>query len=150
MTNISTTTTSTPLSDLVISQTSHPKETKNLQSTSEKTNTLQEDNVVISKEAKEKNNTETDVIAKQDVTKKKLTPEEEAKLEKKQNESDMDEEIRELSMKILELTLKIEMLKAKEDKESVKERKSLETELAISKGRLEAKLKQKLDTAKLD
>ena len=62
----------------------------------------------------------------------------------------MDEEIRELSMKILELTLKIEMLKAKEDKESVKERKSLETELAISKGRLEAKLKQKLDTAKLD
>ena len=79
----------------------------------------------------------------------KLTPEQEAKLAEKEEERDLDEIIQELSVKIMELSLQIEQLKNKEDTESVKERKALEVELTITKGRLEAKLQEKLDTAKL-
>lgn len=116
-------------------------------------NTLQPDNVVISKESQEKNASETKAIedseSNQSKETPKLTPDQQAKLEKDQEENDLDKIIQELSVKIMELSLQIEQLKSKEDTESVKERKALEIELALTKGRLEAKLKEKLDTAKL-
>jgi hypothetical protein len=62
----------------------------------------------------------------------------------KSNESDLDKQIRELSMEILELSVKVQMLQDKEDKESVKERQSLEVDLAIKKGQLEAAMDRKL------
>jgi len=52
-------------------------------------------------------------------------------------------------MEILEMTIQIELLKAKEDSESIKERRSLEVELEIKKGVLEAAITRKLDIAKL-
>lgn len=78
-----------------------------------------------------------------------LKTKEDAEAISKTNESDIDEEIRELSLEILELTIKIEMLKAKEDKESVEERQALEVELAIKKGTLEATINRKLQMATL-
>jgi len=110
------------------------------------TSTLQPDNVVISKESQEKIDSENEVN-KEDKTERKLTPEAEAKLAEEKEESDLDKIIQELSVKIMELSLQIEQLKNKEDTESVKERKALEVELALTKGRLEAKLKEKSDTA---
>lgn len=115
--------------------------------------TLQPDNVVISKESQEKNASETrdveETVPTQNKETPKLTSEQEAKLAEEKEESDLDKIIQELSVKIMELSLQIEQLKNKDDTESVKERKALEVELAITKGRLEAKLKEKLDTAKL-
>lgn len=69
---------------------------------------------------------------------------EEVEAEKKKNESDLDKEIRKLSVEILEITIQIEMLKNKEDKESIKERQTLEAELALKKGTLEAMVDRKL------
>lgn len=74
---------------------------------------------------------------------------EEAEVISKTNESDIDKGIRELSLEILEITIKIEMLRAKEDKESVKERQALEVDLAIKKGTLEATINRKLQMATL-
>jgi hypothetical protein len=115
--------------------------------------TLLPDKVVISKESQEKNADETkhveENIPTQNKETLKLTPEQKAKLAEKAEEKDLDEIIQELSVKIMEMSLQIEQLKNKEDTESVKERKALEVELAITKGRLEAKLQEKLDTAKL-
>jgi len=115
--------------------------------------TLQPDKVVISKESQEKNASEIkgteENINNQNKENPKLTPEQEAKLSEEKEESDLDKIIQELSVKVMELSLQIELLKSKEDIESVKERKALEIELALTKGRLEAKLKEKLDTAKL-
>ncbi|SFC11982.1 hypothetical protein [Pseudoalteromonas denitrificans] len=114
---------------------------------------MQSDNVVISKESQEKNASETkgteENINNQNKEAPKLTPEQEVKLAEEKEESVLDKIIQELSMKIMALSLQIEQLKSKEDTESVKERKALEVELALTKGRLEAKLKEKLDTAKL-
>jgi hypothetical protein len=92
-------------------------------------------------ESEEKNSAETtesdkDVKAKSDVDTASKT-----------NKSDIDKEIRELSMEIMELSIKIENLKAKEDAESVKERRALETDLAVKKGLLEAKIDIKLQMA---
>lgn len=116
-------------------------------------NTLQPDNVVISKESQEKKASETKAIedseSNQSKETPKLTPDQQAKLERDQEENDLDKIIQELSVKVMELSLQIEQLKSKEDTESVKERKALEIELALTKGRLEAKLKERLDTAKL-
>ena len=50
-------------------------------------------------------------------------------------------------MEILELSVKVQMLQDKEDKASVKERQSLEVDLAMKKGKLEALLEQKLQQA---
>jgi len=72
---------------------------------------------------------------------------EEAAAAEKAKESDLDKKIRELSMEILELSVKIQMLQDKEDKESVKERQSLEVDLAIKKGELEATMDRKLQQA---
>jgi hypothetical protein len=63
------------------------------------------------------------------------------------SESDIDKEISKLSIEILELTVQIEMLKTKEDGESTKERQSLETDLAVKKGVLEATIDKKLQMA---
>ena len=79
----------------------------------------------------------------------KVKTKEDAEAISKTNESDIDEEIRELSLEILELTIKIEMLKAKEDKKSVEERQALEVELAVKKGTLEATINRKLQMATL-
>jgi len=79
----------------------------------------------------------------------KVKTSEEAEAISQTNESDIDEEIQKLSLEILELTIKIEMLKAKEDKESVKERQALEVELAVKKGTLEATISRKLQMATL-
>ena len=75
-----------------------------------------------------------------------MSPEEAAAAEKAK-ESDIDKQIRELSMEILELSVKVQMLQDKEDKESVKERQSLEVDLAVKKGKLEALLDTKLQQA---
>lgn len=77
----------------------------------------------------------------------KLRTKDEVEATKGANESDIDKQIRELSMEILELTIKIEMLKAKEDQESVKETQALEVELAMKKGTLEATVARKLQMA---
>jgi len=117
----------------------------------EKSKQLQPDQLALSEEAKEKS-TEAE---KKDQDKKSIdasslgnvmTAEEAAAAEKAQ-ESDLDKEIRELSMEILELSVKIQMLQDKEDKESVKERRSLEVDLAIKKGQLEATMDRKLQQA---
>ena len=63
------------------------------------------------------------------------------------SENDLDKEIRELSIEILELSVKIQMLQNKEDKESVKERQTLEVDLAMKKGQLEAAMDRKLQLA---
>ncbi|NQY88800.1 MAG: hypothetical protein HRT51_13840 [Colwellia sp.] len=75
---------------------------------------------------------------------------EEAAASDKTNESDLDREIRELGMEVLELTVKIQLLQDKEDKESVKERRALEVDLAITKGQLDAAIKRKLKQAGMD
>jgi len=59
-------------------------------------------------------------------------------------ESDLDKEIRELGMKVLELSVNIQLLQDDEDNESVKERRALEVDLAITKGLLEEAIKRKL------
>ncbi|MBL4764999.1 MAG: hypothetical protein JKX67_06940 [Colwellia sp.] len=75
---------------------------------------------------------------------------EEAAASDKANESDLDREIRELGIEVLELTVKIQLLQDKEDKESVKERRALEVDLAITKGQLDAAIKRKLKQAGMD
>ena len=75
-----------------------------------------------------------------------MSPEEAAAAEKA-SESDLDKQIRELSMEILELSVKIQMLQDKEAKESIKERQSLEVDLAMKKGQLEAAMDRKLQQA---
>jgi hypothetical protein len=63
-------------------------------------------------------------------------------------ESELDQVIAELEMKILEVSVEIELLKVKGDEESLKESEKLEIDLAMLRGKLEAKLKMKLDMAK--
>lgn len=96
----------------ITKDTSVPAPTKALTSSN-----LQSDDVVISKESQEKLAAENK-LTKEDKT--KLTAEQQAKISEDKNESSIDEEIRELSIKILELTLQIELLKSKEDTESKK------------------------------
>ncbi|WP_232771090.1 hypothetical protein [Colwellia sp. 75C3] len=118
-----------------------------------KSKQLQPDQVALSEEAKaksaaaetkekdeEKNSIDASSLSNA------MTAEEAASAEKAQ-ESDLDKQIRELSMEILELSVKIQMLQDKEDKESVKERQSLEVDLAIKKGQLEAAMDRKLQLA---
>jgi len=129
-----------------------PQETTASASSSiEKSKQLQPDQLALSEESKAKS-TEAE---KKDEDKKNIdanslrntmTAEEAAAAEKAQ-ESDLDKEIRELSMEILELSVKIQMLQDKEDTESVKERRSLEVDLAIKKGQLEAAMDRKLQLA---
>jgi hypothetical protein len=63
-------------------------------------------------------------------------------------ESELDQAISELEMKILEVSVEIELLKVKGDDDSLKEAEKLEVDLAMLRGKLEAKLKMKLDMAK--
>ena len=142
--NISSLATSSP-------QVLTPQEPSESASNIEKSKQLQPDQLALSEEAKAKS-TETE---KKDDGKKSIdgsslnnvmTAEEAAAAEKAQ-ESDLDKEIRELSIEILELSVKIQLLQDKEDKESVKERQSLEVDLAIKKGQLEAAMDRKLQQA---
>jgi hypothetical protein len=142
--NISSLATSSP-------QVQTPQETSESVSSIEKGKQLQPDQLALSEEAKAKS-TEAE---KSDEDKKNIdasslgnvmTADEAAAAEKAQ-ESELDKEIRELSMEILELSVKIQMLQDKEDKESVKERQSLEVDLAIKKGQLEAAMDRKLQQA---
>lgn len=142
--NISSLATSSP-------QVPTSQETSESVSNIEKNKQLQPDQLALSEEAKAKS-TEAE---KNDKDKKNIdasslgnvmTAEEAAAAEKAQ-ESDLDKEIRELSMEILELSVQIQMLQDKEDKESVKERRSLEVDLAIKKGQLEAAMDRKLQQA---
>jgi len=126
-----------------------PQETTASRSSPEKSKQLQPDQLALSEEAKAKS-TEAEDEDKKTIDASSLrntmTAEEAAAAEKAQ-ESDLDKEIRELSMEILELSVKIQMLQDKEDKESVKERRSLEVDLAIKKGQLEAAMDRKLQQA---
>ena len=113
---------------------------------------LQTDKIVLSAEAKAKSaeaeeneGEDKKSIDASSLNGVKSTAEVEA--ENKASESDLDKEIRELSMKMLELSVKIQLLQDKEDKESVKERRALEVDLAITKGQLEAAMDRKLKLA---
>jgi len=108
---------------------------------------LQPDQVEISEASRQKlSDEEKDQEHSFDISNNRITKDE-AEVTKGANDSDIDKEIRELSMEILELTIKIEMLKAKEDKESIKEVQTLEVELAMKKGVLEATVARKLQMA---
>ena len=115
---------------------------------------LQQDQVALSDEAKaksaeaeQKNEDKKSIDASS--LNNNMTAEEAAAAEKS-DESELDERIKELSIQILELSVKIQMLQDKEDKESVKERQSLEVELAMKKGELEAAMDRKLQLAAQD
>lgn len=111
---------------------------------------LQPDEVEISEASLKKlSESEEDQKDLENTIDKAMSKEEAAAAINKPNESDIDKEIRELSLEILELSIKIEMLKAKEDKESVKEIQALEVDLAIKKGTLEATISRKLQMATL-
>ena len=123
--------------------------------TSDKSKQLQPDQLALSEEARAKSaeaevNTEEKDVRKTSIDASSLrgvmSPAEAAAAEKAK-ESDLDKQIRELSMEILELSVKVQMLQDKEDKESVKERQSLEVDLAVKKGKLEALLDTKLQQA---
>jgi hypothetical protein len=114
-------------------------------------NRLQQDKVALSDEAKAKSaEAEEKDESKKNIDASSLnnsmTAKEAAETEKT-NESELDERIKELSIQILELSVKIQMLQDKEDKESVKERQSLEVDLAMKKGELEAAMDRKLQLA---
>jgi len=115
---------------------------------------LQADTLVLSEESKMKSAKAT----KQDGEKpleikntdeKVLSESEKADKANKEQEQSLEDEIRQLSMEILEISIKLEQLKAKGDEKSLKESQSLEVELAIKKGVLDAKLTQQLDLAKV-
>jgi len=121
----------------------------------DKSKQLQPDKLALSEEAKAKS-AEAEAGTKEKSEDNKsidasslsgaMSPEEAAAAEKAK-ESDLDTQIRELSMEILELSVKVQMLQDKEDKASVKELQSLEIDLAMKKGKLEALLEQKLQQA---
>ncbi|HBY88519.1 MAG TPA: hypothetical protein DEO86_21925, partial [Colwellia sp.] len=122
---------------------------------SDKSKQLQPDQLALSEEARTKSaeaeaNTEEKDVGKTSIDASSLrgamSPAEAAAAEKAK-ESDLDTQIRELSMEILELSVKVQMLQDKEDKASIKERQSLEVDLAMKKGKLEALLEQKLQQA---
>ena len=123
--------------------------------TSDKSKQLQPDQLVLSEEARAKS-AEAEASTKEKDEEKKsidasslsgaMSPAEAAAAEKAK-ESDLETQIRELSMEILELSVKVQMLQDREDKASVKERQSLEVDLAMKKGKLEALLEQKLQQA---
>lgn len=109
---------------------------------------LQPDQVEIS-EASRKKLSESEGKDPQELadTTEKVMTKGEVNVTSKANESDIDKEIRELSMQILEISVQIQMLEGKENKESVEEKQALEVELAIKKGRLEATIGRKLQMA---
>lgn len=58
------------------------------------------------------------------------------------------EAIAKLIMEIMEISRKITQLRTKDDEKSIKERQSLENELALKKGMLDAKVTEQLELAK--
>jgi len=133
---------------------------ENLANPPTNSNLLQPDQVEISKAGQEKvlqdknlekelikDEEETEVTEDEEVEKKVMNVKETEKTTKSE-ESELDKQIKELSLEILEITIQIELLKSKEDAESVKERQSLEVDLAIKKGVLEATIKRKSDITK--
>lgn len=111
---------------------------------------LQPDQVEISEASRKKlsasenkNPQESADIEDKVMSKKELVANNEA------NESNIDKEIRKLSMEILELSIQIQMLEGKENKESLKEKQELEVELAMKKGVLDAAIGRKLQIASL-
>ena len=121
----------------------------------DKSKQLQPDQLALSEEAKAKSAEDEANTKEKDDNRKTIDASslsgamsaEEAAAAEKAKESDIDKQIRELSMEILELSVKVQMLQDKEDKESVKERQSLEVDLAVKKGKLEALLDTKLQQA---
>jgi hypothetical protein len=111
---------------------------------------LQPDQVEIS-EASRKKLSESEEKDPQELadTSDKVMTKEEVDATSKTNESDIDKQIRELSMEILDISIQIQMLEGKENKESVEERQALEVELAMKKGLLEATIGRKLQMATL-
>lgn len=111
---------------------------------------LQPDQVEIS-EASRKKLSESEEKDPQKLadTSDKVVNKEEVNATSKTNESDIDKQIRELSMEILDISIQIQMLEGKENKESVEERQALEVELAMKKGLLEATIGRKLQMATL-
>jgi hypothetical protein len=111
---------------------------------------LQPDQVEIS-EASRKKSSESEEKDPQELadTSDKVMTKEEVDATSKTNESDIDKQIRELSMEILDISIQIQMLEGKENKESVEERQALEVELAMKKGLLEATIGRKLQMATL-
>lgn len=117
--------------------------------TSPKDKYLQPDQVEISEESRKKLSESEEAQKKSLSISNKATAKEGVNTKGKAEESDIDKEIRELSLEILELTIQIERLKNKEDKKSVQQRQALETELAIKKGTLDATLARKLQMTEL-
>ena len=157
-THFSGTDTSRPAQTAAVPVTSTPIVNTSQQSaatSSDKSKQLQPDQLALSEEARTKSaeaeaNTEEKDVGKTSIDASSLrgamSPAEAAAAEKAK-ESDIDKQIRELSMEILELSVKVQMLQDKEDKASIKERQSLEVDLAMKKGKLEALLEQKLQQA---
>ncbi|NQY47802.1 MAG: hypothetical protein HRT50_01640 [Colwellia sp.] len=115
-----------------------------------KSKQLQPDKVALSEEAKAKSAEAEETEHKNNIDASSLNGVKstaEVAAENKSSESELDKEIRELSIEILELSVKIQMLQDKEDKESVKELQKLEVDLAIKKGQLEAAIDRKLQLA---
>ena len=115
-----------------------------------KSKQLQPDKVALSEEAKAKSAEAEETEHKNNIDASSLNGVKstaEVAAENKSSESELDKEIRELSIEILELSVKIQMLQDKEDKESVKERQKLEVDLAMKKGQLEAAIDRKLQLA---
>lgn len=111
-------------------------------------NVLQPDQVEISKEGQEKSLQELGkkrIEEQEEVEEKEMTAEEKLQAE----DSQLDKDISDLSLEILEISIQIELLRSKEDAESVKEMRSLEVDLAIKEGILEAMITRKSDVAKL-
>jgi len=115
---------------------------------------LQPDIMTISKEALEKKSVE-ELSTEEASTEKSRVEESDSSVTKNNlgnvfkndNEglsSELDKEIEKLGVKILEVSIQVEVLKAKGDDASTKESRSLEVELAMLRGLLEAKMKQKL------
>ena len=106
---------------------------------------LQPDKVVISLASQQKMSAEEKESEEKSIS---LVTEDELienQQQTKNGKGDLEKEIRELSLEIMQLTLQVELLKSRADEESLKQSKSLEVELALKKGMLNAKLEQQLE-----
>ena len=121
---------------------------ENLSNPPTNSNLFQPDQVEISKAGQEKVLQDKE-LEKEPLEEEKVMSVNDAKKTTKSEKNELDEQIKELSSEILKITIQIELLRTKEDAKSVKERRSLEVDLAIKKGALEATIKRKSDIAKL-
>jgi hypothetical protein len=113
---------------------------------------LQTDTLVLFAEAQQKAAEETkgkNIMAFSSTDDKVLSDSEQAANDTKEQETALKEAISKLTMEIMDISMQLAQLKGKDDEKSAKENQSLENELAIKKGMLEAKISQQMDLTKL-